>query len=244
MTRSTICILILTAWLLWVPPVFAGSALTLSEPEMDFGYAPQVSKIAHVFWLFASGDQPVKIAEVKPGCGCTQAPLEKDYLEPGDSTRLEIVFSTGRYANRIVKRPTVLVEGESDPVIIDIIAYIVPRADSTYPLMLSPYKIDLSQYGANVRDRASIKITNVSDRALAIKMVSGPVEYGTLSMPEKIGAGETVEVELVLNEASVKESFERSFTFELDDEHHSRYTIPVKRRYHDPNAATLTAPGQ
>jgi hypothetical protein len=242
MIRPMMLILLFAILTLSIPPVFAESVLTLSEDKMDFGYAPQSAKIAHVFWLYATGDQPVKIAEVKPGCGCTQAPLEKDYLEPGDSTRLEIVFSTGRYANRTAKRPAIMVEGQPEPISIDIVAYVLPRADSIYPLTLNPCKLDLSQYGATVRDRASLKITNISDRDMAIRMVSGPVEFGTVTVPEKIGAGETVEVELVLNETSVKESFEKSFTFELDDEHNSRYTIPVKRRYHDPNAATLTAP--
>ena len=242
MSRKIMLLAIPLVLLISAAPALSGQVLATSEDQFDFGYAPQESKVSHVFWLYASDVEPVWIKEVKPGCGCTQAPLETDFLEPGDSTRLEITFKTGRYVNRTVKRPTILIEGH-DNVAIDIITYVVTRPDSTYPLMLDPYKIDLSQYGTTVRDRASFKITNVSDRDLNVKVVAGPDEYGTVTMPETIRAGETVEVPFQLKEGSIRRSFESSFTFELSDDSHSRYTIPVRRRFHDPNAVTLTAPG-
>ena len=66
----------------------AGPALAIEEDSFDFGYVPQRSKIAHVFWLKSVGDETLKITKVTPGCGCTKAPLEKSELAPGDSTRL------------------------------------------------------------------------------------------------------------------------------------------------------------
>ena len=39
------------------------------------------------------GTQEVVIDEVKPTCGCTLAPLEKNRLQPGESTFMNITLS-------------------------------------------------------------------------------------------------------------------------------------------------------
>jgi hypothetical protein len=242
MKRIIIQALILTACLA-APPVLAGSQLVVKPTEYDFGYIPQNSKVAFSFWLHSAGDADLKIARVLPGCGCTRAPLEKDVVAPGDSARLEIIFDSGRYMNRVVKRPGIYVEGESEPHLVTISSFVVPPTDSTSLIKLKPYKLDISQYGETVRDRGTISLTNLTAEDLELTLVCGPEGYGKLSLPEKVKAGGTVKVELVLDEAVLGESFEKSFTFELSDEHHSRYTVPVRRTVRDPNARQLTAPG-
>ncbi len=52
--------------------IFAGMALAepqLSIPDaaFDFGYAPQNSTISHVFWLYSTGTDTLKIIKVSPG---------------------------------------------------------------------------------------------------------------------------------------------------------------------------------
>jgi hypothetical protein len=41
--------------------------LTIPETEFDFGYVPQHSKIAHVFWLHSTGEDTLRIVKVSPG---------------------------------------------------------------------------------------------------------------------------------------------------------------------------------
>lgn len=41
--------------------------LTIDESSFDFGFAPQHSKVSHVFWLKSTGDDTLKILNVKPG---------------------------------------------------------------------------------------------------------------------------------------------------------------------------------
>jgi hypothetical protein len=45
----------------------AGPNLTIPESEFDFGFVPQNSTIAHVFWLHSSGTDSLKIVRVSPG---------------------------------------------------------------------------------------------------------------------------------------------------------------------------------
>jgi hypothetical protein len=38
-----------------------------SMVSFDFGYAPQNSKISHIFWLHNKGDEHLKIVDINPG---------------------------------------------------------------------------------------------------------------------------------------------------------------------------------
>lgn len=53
--------------LLAVSPVFGAPELTLPETSFDFGFVPQNAKISHVFWLYSTGDDTLKVIRVKPG---------------------------------------------------------------------------------------------------------------------------------------------------------------------------------
>ncbi len=45
----------------------AAPHLTIKEASFDFGFVPQHSKISHVFWLYSTGDDTLKITKVLPG---------------------------------------------------------------------------------------------------------------------------------------------------------------------------------
>lgn len=45
----------------------AESNLTIPESFFDFGYAPQKSKLTHVFWLKSTGDDSLIITKIVPG---------------------------------------------------------------------------------------------------------------------------------------------------------------------------------
>ena len=220
----------------------AGPELTISEELFDFGYIPQNSKVSHVFWLRNTGDQDLRVAKVNPGCGCTQAPLDKEVVPPGDSARLEIIFSSKLYFNRVAKKPVIELAGMPDPRFVEIVTFVIPRPDSAYPLKLDPFKLDISQFGEAVRDRAKFSLTNVSSQELTITVVAPPDEFGILTMPQKIAPGATVEAELVLKPERLGEELEKSFTFQVNDEHSTRYSVPVRRRLRDPKVGQVTAP--
>lgn len=225
-----------------VPAALAGSRLAIPQTEFDFGQVPQNSKVSHIFWLYSVGDEGLRIIKVDPGCGCTRAPLEKNFLPPGDSTRLEIIFETGRYTGRVAKRPAVYVEGTDSVYTVGITSHVVIRPDSTFPVVFHPYKLDLSQYGEIVRDRAKFTITNVSEDDLIIKLVESVDDFGTLSLPDTVKAGGSVEAELLLNASVLSESFEKSITFEVNGSQPSRFTLPVRRKLKDPRVGRVKAP--
>ncbi len=155
--------------------------------------------------------------------------MEKKELAVGDSTRLEVIFSTRRYNNRVIKRPRIETNEGPPNKHVQITSQVVRRPDSTYPVIIKPYKLDISQFGEKVRDEIKFNITNVSDSNLNLTLIDMPEGLFELKLPKTIEAGKTAQGVLKLHQESIEMSFEKSITIELDDEQASRFTIPVKR---------------
>ena len=111
---------------------------------------------------------------------------------------------------------------------------VVARPDSTYPVIIKPYKLDISQFGEKVRDEMKFTITNVSDEDLNIDLVSLPSHIAMVELPSKVEAGKSASGTLKLTSEGVEEQFEKSFTIQLSDEQNSRFTIPIKRKIRNP----------
>jgi hypothetical protein len=47
--------------------IIIGPMLYIREPEFNFGYTYQNSKISHTFWLCSVGDDTLEIVKVVPG---------------------------------------------------------------------------------------------------------------------------------------------------------------------------------
>lgn len=215
--------------------VLAGPKLTVSEQDFNFGQAPQHAKVSHVFWLYNVGDDSLRIINVKPGCGCTQAPLSKKHLVPGDSARLEIIFSTKTYRGRVVKSPTIMTNEGGQPHRVRIHAQIQEQANQAYPLSLSPAAMDLVDLPGADQGLFRIKLHNRSDQSLHFKIIDIPDELVTLTLPEELAAGAEGEALLEMTSVGQSKSFIKSLTFELDDENSTRVTIPLK---YQPHAST------
>lgn len=223
--------------------ISAGPVLTMSEERFDFGFVPQHSFVSHKFLLKSTGDTTVQITRIVPGCACTKAPLEKDILTPGDSGYMEIVFNSFRYTGLTERTPrfytgdTGMTEKEH---IITYRANVTLRPDSTYPLIIYPYKLDMTPVGDMTRDKIKFTITNASDQDLTLTLVAEPTEVGTVTLPETIKAKSDATGFLTLSKDGVQMEFEKSFTFSVNDETQSRFTVPVKR-FASPESANKAA---
>jgi hypothetical protein len=153
-------------------------------------------------------------------------------LAVGDSTGLEIIFKTGKYKSRVSKRPAIQTnEGPPDKYV-QISTYIVERPDSTFPVVIEPYKLDLSQFSEKVIDERNFTINNVSDQKLELTLVTAPADFLEVSLPKSIDPGKSVTGKLKLKKSAHDDSFEKSFTFEVKnsgDQGTARFTVPVKR---------------
>jgi hypothetical protein len=129
----------------------------------------------------------------------------------------------------VVKHPTIITnEGPPDKTV-QIKCDIELRPDSTYPIIIKPYKLDLTQFGQKVRSEIKFTIENVSDKDLSPEIVSMPTELFDVDLPKDIKAGKTAEGMLKLKKDAIDQKFEKTITLQLNDEKHTRFTIPVKR---------------
>jgi hypothetical protein len=67
MKKYVLAALALVAALILLSSVQAAPKMTLPETEFDFGFVPQHSQIAHIFWIYSTGDDTLKIVKVVPG---------------------------------------------------------------------------------------------------------------------------------------------------------------------------------
>lgn len=222
--------------LLIVGSAAAAPRMTISELNFNFGYVPQNSHVSHVFWLRSTGDDTLKILKVVPGCGCTKAPLDKEALAVGDSARLEIIFGSGQYQGHVAKRPKIETNVGAPDQFVEFTCNVIMKPDSTYPVIIKPYKLDLSQFGEKVRDKMTFRINNVSDQPLDLTLIAAPSDYVSITLPKSIPAGASADATITLAKAAVDKEFEKSFTFEVSNDNHDRFTVPIKR--------SLRAPGQ
>ncbi|MCP4685817.1 MAG: hypothetical protein GY867_10285 [bacterium] len=156
-------------------------------------------------------------------------------LAVGDSTQLEIIFSTKRYTSRITKTPRIETNVGPPHKNVRITTQVVRRPDSTYPVIIKPYKLDISQFGEKVRDQMKFTITNVSEQDLDLSMVYFPTDLVDVSLPASVSAGKSAEGVLRLKEPALSMSLEKSFTFQLNDADGSRFTVPIKRTIKNPS---------
>ena len=241
MSYRTMLVLGLTlGFIVPVSPCQAAPLLVIDQQEFDFGTVPQNSKISHVYHLQNAGDDTLIISKVVPGCGCTKVPLEKSVLAPGEGTAVEIIFSTGQYNGPVTKHPRL--ETNANPSSRNLVfrATVTGRPDSTSPLLIRPYKLDLSQFGPTVRDQMKFTVSNTSDEEVSLALVSASNLF-SVSLPDKIAAGQSAEGTIQLNQTALSESFEKSFTFRVNDSTLPRFTVPVKRAIQSAAGGASTA---
>lgn len=65
--KRTVLFLVAVLVFLGTTSVFGAPRLTIPESIFDFGIVPQNSSISHVFWLHSTGDDTLRIINVKPG---------------------------------------------------------------------------------------------------------------------------------------------------------------------------------
>ena len=128
------------------------------------------------------GNQPLKISEVKPGCGCTTAPLDKKYLKPGEIATVNVGLSPGTAAGELIKGLTITSNDPKVPVkAITLKAYIL-RPIQVLP---QPY-IAFPQVNVGTTAEASMILKNTSNRPIAITQFVSSKGITVISKVKKI----------------------------------------------------------
>jgi len=217
--------------------------LKITEDTFDFGKSVQKAVLTHDFWIKSTGDEPLKIKEVVPGCGCTESWLSDSVIAPGDSARMHIIFSSGRFRGHVGKRPYFLSNATDEKTYLKIYTYLEVDPTESRPIGINPPVVDVSQFDERPRRRAKFLIENKSDKDLRIQVADSSLKSFSVKVPKKVKAGDSVEGLITVHEDRVQFGFEESFTLQFDDIEASRYTIPVRRMLQG-KVQKPAAPGQ
>ncbi len=195
MKRTFITVFVFVA--LSTTAVFAQPRLEMQD-SVDWGQIVpdvppgQVAKVFAEVKLKNTGDSVLNILEVRPGCGCTSAPLDEDLLQPGEETTMRVTLNLPLSNGPLNKRITIR---SNDPVQGTRLLHL--HATVQRPLQLSssfiPFNkgkvgeaiegvVSFTVYGKN-----SVRITAVAERegltvTTPMPLVVEPGETGKLSV--------------------------------------------------------------
>lgn len=209
--------------------ILAGPQFGLPTASFDFGYVPQKSQVAHLYYIKSVGDEALKIAKVIPGCGCTQSFLEKDVINPGDSAALEFIFDTRLYSGLVAKRPRIETNAMPPGGFLFFNAEVINPADTTLPVKIKPWQVNFSLKAGSDSTR-SLALTNNTDRILKLVVVDMPLNLFEVQIPKELGPGQSADVVFTLPQEMNVSDFAKSITIQSNDSLNSRFSIPVFRK--------------
>ncbi|PCH98987.1 MAG: hypothetical protein COB85_00865 [Bacteroidetes bacterium] len=97
------------------PATASGSGSDITLPKIvfenivyDFGEIAQGEKVKHSFKFSNGGENTLIISDVSAKCGCTVTSWPKVPIQPGESSEIEVVFSSEGKTGRQAKIITVI----------------------------------------------------------------------------------------------------------------------------------------
>lgn len=156
------------------------SGIAYAQPKMeivggdthDWGKVkPSQNPVKTTILVRNIGNEELHITQVRPGCGCTTAPLDKDKLQPGDTARIKVELNLGSTSGSLTKSITVT---SNDPSNRDRILYL--KADVVRALVISP-----SQYFSF----ADLRVGETAESKITIRNNSqSPITLSDFQLPE------------------------------------------------------------
>ena len=209
----------------------AGPQVLIVNPTVNFGRVTQNKIVTTSCYVKSVGNVPLKVTMLWSGCGCTEIELTDSTIQPGDSLRLPIRFSTGRMQGPVVKTPEIQTSASNDLIKLSILADVIMKPEDASPVVMLPDIVDVSQYGEKTRRMDKFSFQNKSAQDLQIVVADSSYKSFEIKVPPVVRAGETVEGRLRVRDDRVTKDFEESVIFVFKGKSDYYYTLPVFRRY-------------
>ena len=103
------------------------TTVALSEANFDFGKIKKGDQVEHVYEITNTGENPLIISQVKPGCGCTAPNYTKDPILPGQKGKITLKFDSASFDGLVNKSAEVFANVEKAPIVIGFSADILPN---------------------------------------------------------------------------------------------------------------------
>ncbi|MFA6570967.1 MAG: DUF1573 domain-containing protein [Bacteroidota bacterium] len=154
--------------------IFLGYAFAYAQPQIviqgndvyDWGKInPKNKPLTAKVKIYNKGNKTLRIGEVKPDCGCTTAPLDKNVIEPNKYATLSISLkSEGK--GQMKKSIKITSNDPNTP-----IKNLILKADVFHPISFSRKSIILDNLTLNKESAIKVVITNNTNKNIIIKNV-------------------------------------------------------------------------
>ncbi len=159
----------------------------------DWGnVTPEQNPLKASVKLYNKGNQMLEIKRVKPGCGCTTAPLDTNLIEPGKYATLDITLNVSTFDGPVTKSISIFTNEPEDRTLLMIKANVM-RPITVFPKFLSFPKLFLNEESVG-----KVVITNNTDHPVTVtevlataRVIAGTVD-GEATMNINIVAGTVI----------------------------------------------------
>lgn len=197
----------------------------LKDDTQDWGEVkPDESPLKAKIKMKNAGDELLKIYNVKPTCGCTTAPLDKDELKPGEIAELDVTLNFNSSMTKVSKS---IIVKTNDP---DAASKVIRlKAEVLVPITLFPKStLNIGFFDPNTPTNAVVVLNNESDQP--IKMVDVHANLPSLKCDVKPGTVIPPKESLTANFTIVAEypgSYSGTVTFVTDSPDMSRVNVHI-----------------
>lgn len=161
---STIIIILILSTVSFAQVI--GPKISTIETKYNFGDIIEGAIVSHEFMISNSGDDALRITNVRASCGCTAAKPEKNKLNPGEATSIKVDFNSAGRKGLQKKYVYVFSNDIDQPRLrLEFSANIIPRSEKDAALKNAP-RIVLSKTQHNF---GSVKEGSIVELDIIVK---------------------------------------------------------------------------
>ncbi|RQP14401.1 MAG: DUF1573 domain-containing protein [Chryseobacterium sp.] len=94
------------------------TSVAVSEPHFDFGDVKKGDVVSHTYDITNTGENPLIISMVKPGCGCTAPEYSREAIAPGETGKVTLQFDSSTFQDKVEKYAEVFANTEKTPIML------------------------------------------------------------------------------------------------------------------------------
>jgi hypothetical protein len=206
--------------------ITAQPSITVTNNPFDFGLIPQKSRVNVSYIIKNEGDSDLIIERVKTSCGCTKVEGFIDNLAPSEETKIELLFNSGNFKNRVLKRSWIHSNASNTSrFLLEFFAMIIDPDTMQNKIPLLPSKWILTGLDENTRQK--ITLLNNTHNKVKIRIIEYDSDILNIKLKKtKLSPNKTTYL-IVKQKANFTNS--KSVTLELEDVENSRITISINK---------------
>ncbi len=199
----------------------------LPDTRWHFGCIPKGGSVSHTFKVKNIGEDTLTIVRVRPGCGCTMAPLSKDRLAPDETADLEVIFDPEKIRKGKTSKSIQIISNDPTKPFQDL-SFTARVGETNSLVKLTPEEACFDTIHQVDQAKLRLIVENISKEKLSMELIDEPKDFVELNIEKhSLKPGEKVEITLGLKKDAPQGGFRTSFTLDFENSKFVRVTVPV-----------------